>query len=184
MTRQKQQLLQEYGLLLPLKDSQEKDSSSDATSDSKEKDEKEVDKDETSNDTDKMLDKNLGHIPPKSSTKTPQLTLQSITHMENPYGMPSAFRPTCYRTGLLSGNPNKNNHSDVFLHKDLPLVTSNSTEFSSTPSNFHQSQAVVLAGDRTLGEAPQISTYNTPTSPWVSHFNHFNICKKLLLILT
>jgi hypothetical protein len=122
MTRQKQQLLQEYGLLLPIKDAMEKESSSSpdsaATADrdsekskdspggSQAKKSKKSDspaKDETFRNT-----YEISTPPPRPTTSTPhssgpQLTLQSLTHMENPYrAFSSAFHPPFYHSGLLS----------------------------------------------------------------------------------
>ena len=121
MTRQKQQLLQEYGLLLPIKDAMEKESSSspdssatadrdsDKSKDSpggqakKSKKSDSPTKDETFRNT-----YEISTPPPRPTTSTPlssgpQLTLQSLTHMENPYrAFPSAFHPPFYHSGLLS----------------------------------------------------------------------------------
>ena len=125
MTRQKQQLLQEYGLLLPIKDAMEKESSSspdsNATGDKdsvKGKDSrggpaKKSKKSEspTKQDNEETFRPTYDVStppprPPTSSTALssgPQLTLQSLTHMENPYrGFSSAFHPPFYHSGLLS----------------------------------------------------------------------------------
>lgn len=119
MTRQKQQLLQEYGLLLPIKDAMEKESSSspdsNATADrdsvkGKDSPGGPAKKSKKSDNEDTFRPSyDVSTPPPRPPTSStaltsgPQLTLQSLTHMENPYrGFPSAFQPTFYHSGLLS----------------------------------------------------------------------------------
>ena len=143
ITRQKQQLLQEYGLLLPIKDSCDKDSSSspDSTmmSDLKEqgnqgqakKSRKEDDEFSIKNDSEKTCSNiyNVSTPPPRPSTTSktistgPQLTLQSITHMENPCtGFSSAFHPPFYHSGLLSVRPNTSVKDNRTLFQNKPFL--------------------------------------------------------------
>lgn len=140
MTRQKQQLLQEYGLLLPIKDAMEKESSSspdsNATADrdsvqSKDSPGGQGKKTKTSvSPTKETSFHNTYEVstpPPRPTTTAtplssgPQLTLQSLTHMENPYrAFPSAFHPPFYTSGLLSV------HQD-HTGKDPRIVTESSS---------------------------------------------------------
>lgn len=122
MTRQKQQMLQEHGLLLPLKDAMEKESSS--SSDSAATNERESVKGKDSPEGGKKFRKvevlhkdevyhntyEVSTPPPKSLQSTarlssPQLTLQCLTNTDNPYhqSSSSAFHPPqFYQSGLLS----------------------------------------------------------------------------------
>ena len=126
MTRQKQQLLQEYGLLLPIKDAMEKESSSSpdssATADrdsvkGKDSPGGQAKKSKKCESPTKAADNEdtfrptyeVSTPPPRPTTSStslssgPQLTLQSLTHMENPYRtFQSAFHPPYYHSGLLS----------------------------------------------------------------------------------
>ena len=122
MTRQKQQLLQEYGLLLPIKDAMEKESSSSPDSSATADRDSEKSKDSPGGQAKKSKKSNsptkdetfrntyeVSTPPPRPATTStalssgPQLTLQSLTHMENPYrAFPSAFHPPFYHSGLLS----------------------------------------------------------------------------------
>lgn len=142
ITRQKQQLLQEYGLLLPIKDSCDKDSSSSPdstmTSDPKEqgnqgqakKSKKEDDEFSIKNDGEKTCNNTYSvSAPPRPSTTSktistgPQLTLQSITHMENPYtGFSSAFHPPFYHSGLLSVHPDTSAKDNQTLFQNKPFL--------------------------------------------------------------
>ena len=138
MTRQKQQLLQEYGLLLPIKDAMEKESSSSpdssATADrdsvkSKDSPGGQAKKSKKSESPTKdEIFRNTYEVstpPPRPTTALssgPQLTLQSLTHMENPYrAFQSAFHPPYYHhSGLLSV------HQDP-TGKDPRMATESST---------------------------------------------------------
>ncbi|XP_028410043.1 uncharacterized protein LOC114532680 isoform X2 [Dendronephthya gigantea] len=156
MTRQKQQLLQEYGLLLPIKDAMEKESSSSpdssATADRdsvKSKDSpggqaKKSKKSESPAKDETFRNSYDVSTPPPRLTATstalssgPQLTLQSLTHMENPYRtFPSAFHPPFYPSSLLSV------HQDP-TGKD-PRI---STEFSAPSRTGSKSYSAIVPGN-------------------------------------